>query len=203
MLFSLYVSMTDYNGVNLGGMTWLGMGNYAAILRDGAFWKSFGVTLYAALGVPLGLAVSTAVSMLLVSVTRGQGFYKAALFIPNVCSAVAVTMIWKWMFNYEFGVVNNALFGLFGKKVTWLESADVVMWVYIAMGMWTSLGYNIIMLIAALLHVDESLYEAASMVATSLKTLSDSYGEYLESSHPAHRRRTACLGGRRLRVRQD
>ncbi len=163
MMFSLYVGFSDYNGLDLNTINFIGFRNYVTILNDSMFWRSTLVTLYGSLSVPLGIIISLFIAKAISSVKVGQGAYMVCAFIPNVCSLVAVTMIWKWMFNYEFGIVNNVIYSIFGSKIQWLESENLVMIVYILMAIWTTLGYNIILLTAALSHVDERLYEAAKL----------------------------------------
>lgn len=162
--YSLAISLTDYNGINYEKLTYVGLNNYLTILSDRAFWKSMLVTVIATLGVPLGIVIALVIAMLINAVAKGNTFYKVAMFIPFVTSSVAIAMIWAWMFNSNFGIINVWINKLFNRPGPfWLEDPKIVLLVYIFQGAWSSLGFNIILFSAALSSIPKDSYEVAEM----------------------------------------
>lgn len=164
IVYSLVISLTNYNGINYGTMSFVGFQNYLTILGDSAFWKSMLVTIIATLGVPLGIILGLVIAMLINAVAKGNTFYKVAMFIPFVVSSVAIAMIWAWMFNSNFGIINVWIYKIFGKQGPfWLEDPQIVLLVYILQGAWSSLGFNIILFSAALSSIPTESYEVAKI----------------------------------------
>lgn len=162
--YSLVISLTNYNGINYDSLTFVGFSNYVTILKDPAFWKSMLVTVIATLGVPLGIILGLVIAMLINAVAKGNTIYKIAMFIPFVVSSVAVAMIWGWMFNSNFGIINVWIYKIFGRQGPfWLEDPNIVLLVYILQGAWSSLGFNIILFSAALGSIPQESYEVAKI----------------------------------------
>jgi multiple sugar transport system permease protein len=163
MLASVYFSFTRYNGVN--PPVWVGFDNYVELLaRDPLTWHSLIVTtVYAVISVPLNLAVGLAVAILLNQAVRGLAVWRTIFYLPSVISDVAVALLWQWMFNTRFGVINYLLklwFGIEGPN--WLGDSSAVMPAFVLMSLW-AVGGSMLINLAALQGVPTALYEAAKI----------------------------------------
>lgn len=105
---SLYYSFCDYS--ILKSPVWCGLENYRQLAHDGLFWKSLRNTLfYAGLSVPLGTLVALGLAMLLNCEIRGRSFFRLLFFMPSIVPVVASAMLWLWIFNGEYGLMNGFL----------------------------------------------------------------------------------------------
>jgi len=162
MLASLFMSFTDWDIVRQP--EWIGVSNYARMfLQDNLFWKSLGVTtLYAALSVPLELIVAMLLALLLNRKIRGVGLYRTIYYLPSILSGVAVALLWMWIFNPEFGLLNHVL-GWFGiPPLQWLYDSKWVIPSFAIMRLW-SVGGGMIIYLAGLQGIPTELYEAAEI----------------------------------------
>ena len=112
-LASFVLSFTKYDVVN--PPVWLGLANYTDLFSDPLFWRSLRVTLeFTALSVPTGLVASLGLALLLNQRLPFIGFLRTAFYLPNIVSGVAVAMLWLWLLNPQFGLINFGLYRLFG-----------------------------------------------------------------------------------------
>lgn len=162
IVFSLVLSFSEYDFFTKE-ITFIGLANYAQALGDRLFLKSMGNICIALLGVLVQIAVMLGVALLLTSNVKGIIGFRALFFIPSLCSSVAVTLVWKWMYNYDFGILNNILVNIGLKKVGWLSDPDVAMLSMIIQGVWMGIGGGMVMYISALKNVPSQYYEAASI----------------------------------------
>lgn len=137
--------------------------NFVVVLKDATFWKSIGNTFYLALSWPISMVIALLVSILLTKNIKGKPFYRTVYFIPFVCSLVAVTLMWNVILDYNYGVANNALEWLTGTRINWRGDPKWYRFGLICMTVWSTTGYKIIILTAALTSVNKNLYEAASL----------------------------------------
>ena len=161
MLRSLYLSFTSYN--LLSPPQWVGLRNYERIFSDPNFWQSLRVTLLYALGsVPGGTLIALALAMVLSQKLRGVSVWRTIFFIPSILSSVAVAVLWLFIFRPEGGLLNLAL-GVFGiRGPDWLQSEQWALPALIIMSWW-SVGGQIVIYLAGLKGIPESLYEAAEI----------------------------------------
>ena len=164
----LALSFTDfdlYALASLDNLRFVGLANYADLLRTPLFWQALGNTLYfVVVGVPLSIGVSLGAALLLNSpLARAQAFFRTALFAPVVTTLVAVAVVWRYLFHTRYGLVNEALatFGL--DPVDWLGDPHWSMPTVILLAVWKNFGYNMVILLAALQAIPRELYEAARM----------------------------------------
>lgn len=158
---SLYLSMTSWD--ILTPPKWVGLQNYRDIFNDPLFYKSMRVTLtYTIFSVPLGVIISLFVALLLNSNVRGVNLFRTIYYLPAVVSGSAVSLLWAWMFNPEFGLINNLLLkiGIEGPK--WIYDEVWVMPSLIIMSLW-GIGGSIIMYLAGLQGIPTELYDAAKI----------------------------------------
>jgi len=161
MLRSLYLSFTNYN--LLSPPVWTGIQNLQRIANDPEFWQSLKVTLLYALGsVPGGTIIALALAMVLSQKLRGVNYWRTIFFMPSILSSIAVAVLWSFIFRPEGGLLNMAL-GLFGiKGPDWLLSEQWALPALIIMSWW-SVGGQIVIYLAGLKGIPETLYEAAEI----------------------------------------
>ncbi|MCY9691407.1 carbohydrate ABC transporter permease [Paenibacillus alginolyticus] len=160
--FSVYVSFTQYSGYQTP--VFQGADNYSRLLtKDPLFWKTLFNTFYSALGIPIGMVIALGIAMSLNQKIRGIQFFRTVFFLPTISSVVALTLLWKWMFNSEYGMLNYLLdlIGIHGPA--WLSSERWAMPAMIIQGVWGGLGFHMVLYLAALQGVPKSLYESAEM----------------------------------------
>ena len=162
LVFSLYVSFNEYDFFT-GEFTHIGFANFNKAFKDPYFIVSLQNTALTLLGLGVQIVVALLIALLLTVNIKGQPIFRAFFFIPSLCSSVAVTLVWKWMFNADFGILNSVL-GVFGiPKVNWLGDKNVAMFSMIMQGVWMGIGGGMVMYIAALKNAPKSLYEAAEI----------------------------------------
>jgi len=172
VLGALALSFTDYDLyalADLHNLRFVALGNYWALLHRPVFWAALGHTFYfVAVGVPLSLAVSLGAALLLHSpLARGRAFFRTALFAPVVTTAVAMAVVWRYLFNTKYGWANHLL-GMLGiHPVDWLGDPHWAMPTIILFAVWKNFGYNMIILLAGLQAIPVELYEAARIDGAS------------------------------------
>ncbi|NLF01604.1 MAG: sugar ABC transporter permease [Anaerolineales bacterium] len=159
---SFYYSLTRWTNLAEPG-TFIGFENYVQLAQDPIFRTVLLNTFYYTFGViPLQTVLGLAIAVLLNQQVRFRTVYRAAYFVPVVTSMVAVSMVWQWMYQREYGVINSFLklaFGIQGPN--WLFSEIWSMPAVIIMSIWKNVGYSIVLYLAALQGVPDSLYESA------------------------------------------
>ena len=161
MVYSLYLSFTASS--LLSPPQWVGLENYRRMFADPIFYRSLGNTAYyAVLGVPLGMVLSLGLALLLDAPVRGLGFFRTLFFLPSVTNTVALSILWLWLLNPEFGLINLALarFGVEGPL--WLQDETWAKPALVLMSLWT-VGGQMIICLAALQGVPPELKEAAAI----------------------------------------
>ncbi len=146
-----------------------GLGNYKFVLfglegTTNIFMRSLKNTaLYVVLTVPITAALSILMAYLLNQKIKLNGVFQTAYFIPMVTTATAVGLVWRWMFNENFGLINAIITTFGGEKINWLQSGNhaVSMAVLVIYGVWSSLPFTIILLLSGLQNIDENLYTVA------------------------------------------
>ena len=170
---ALLISLTDfdiYALADLANLRFVGFGNYLKLLQTPSFWQALGNTLYfVAVGVPLSIGASLGAALLLHSrLTRFKPFFRTALFAPVVTTLVAVAVIWRYLLNTRYGLLNYALGGLGIDPIDWLGDPHWAMPAIILFAVWKNFGYNMIIFLAGLQSIPEELYEAARIDGASV-----------------------------------
>jgi multiple sugar transport system permease protein len=172
VLAALALSLTDfdiYALADLGNLRLVGLRNYAQLLQTPLFWQAFGNTLYfVVVGVPLSITASFGAALLLHSrLARFPAFFRTALFAPVVTTLVAVAVIWRYLFNPHYGLLNYAMGRVGIPAIDWLGDPHWAMPAIIVFAVWKNFGYNMIILLAGLQSIPEQLYEAARIDGAS------------------------------------
>lgn len=159
---AFFLSFTHWD--LLTPIEWAGLSNYIELFRDDVFIKVFWNTIYfTAVSVPIGIVVSLFLAIALDQKIRGIKFYRAAYFLPVITSMVAVAVIWQWIYNPQYGLL-NFLLGLVGiEGPSWLTSTTWAMPAIIITSIWKGLGFNMLIYLAGLQSIPESYYEAAQI----------------------------------------
>lgn len=142
------------------GNTFIGLENFRTLFHDKEVFRTlFNSFRYAVLSLPLTVAISLVLAVLLNRKMKMRGVYRTIFFLPMVCAPAAVAMVWKWMFNQDYGLLNHML----GRKVNWVTDPAIAMIAIVIVGVWSSIGNNMILLIGGLQDIPKDYYEAASV----------------------------------------
>jgi multiple sugar transport system permease protein len=160
IVFSFYMSLNEWSLI--GDPIFIGLGNYVDMAQDSDFWTAFLNTLVYTVGtVPTSMALGLAVAIGLNRKLPGRALLRSIYFVPVIISLVATALIASWMFNDNYGVVNNALGALGMGSVPWLSSPRWAMPSLIITTLWIRLGFNMVVYLAALQSIPTELYDAA------------------------------------------
>ena len=139
----------------------IGLDNYLTLLKDSEWWRALFNTAVYTMHVPVAMALSLAVALMVHRRIRGIAYIRAIFFLPTITSLVAIAMVWQWMLDSEFGIVNRIL-GVFGiEAIPWLSSTSTAMPGLMLMAVWLVVGYQMVLFLAGLSAIPESLYDAA------------------------------------------
>ena len=142
------------------GNKFVGFQNYVKVFGDDEVWQSLWNTLkYAVVEVPISVILAIFLAVLLNKKLKGRSFFRTVFFLPMVSAPAAIAMVWKWLYNSNFGLINN----LFGTNVNWITDPKIAIYSIAAIGIWSVLGYNIVLILAGLQEVPRDYYEAASL----------------------------------------
>ncbi len=158
-----FISMfTSMEANDLTTMRWNGFENFKAVFGDSRFWGSWKITLLLATSQIVTLIIALVIAVLLEQKVKGAKVMQVIFFIPYICSGVAVAIMWMWVFDKDFGIVNAVL----GKNINWLNDVEhpmrLIFCVYVTI-VWQAPAYGIVMFKAALKNINPAHYEAASL----------------------------------------
>lgn len=158
---SFYFSFCDYSVLN--PPVYIGLGNYSDLWDDPILMVSLKNTLlYAAAAVPIGLLVSLALALLLNAPVVGRSFFRAVVFLPSLIPLVAMAVLWRGMFNGEYGIINYFLEKAGIEGPNWLGDSQWMKPALLLMGLWGT-GNSVVLYLAGLQEVPRNLYEAAQI----------------------------------------
>lgn len=143
---------------------WVGWNNFAYNFRKREFWDSITNTcIYTVAMVGIGLPLATIIAVWLQKSTMLNNALRNVMFMPHVIALLSVAMVWTWIMNKDNGLLNIVL-GFFGlPPLKWIDSSDTALMSVIIVAMWKALGYNVMLIYAALQNVPAELYEAADL----------------------------------------
>jgi multiple sugar transport system permease protein len=166
MVASLFLSFTEYD--LLGSARWIGLDNYRELFQDDLFWKSLRVSaIYSVVSVPAGLVLALLLAVLLNHKMRGVYLFRAIFYLPTVISGVGVAMLWRWMFNPEYGIINSLLDKIGIRGPGWLASEEWALPALIITSLW-GIGGTMLIYLAGLQGIPHELYEAAEIDGAGL-----------------------------------
>ncbi len=146
------------------GNIFVGLNNYKAVLGSAEVWQSLWNTVkYAIVEVPLGIVIALILAVLMQKKLAGKTLFRTLFFLPMVCAPAAVAMVWKWLYNQQFGLLNNVLH----TNVAWISDPKIA-WISVGIiGVWSIIGYNMVLFIGGLQEIPKDYYEAAQIDGAS------------------------------------
>ena len=160
---SVYYGFTDYSG--MGSYGFIGMDNYKELMKDKVFWNSLRNSLRLAIGFiciqhPLALITAAILDKL---GGKAEGFFRCVYFRPNVISVAVIAYLWKFIYNPDFGLLNNVIKAFGGKGDTNWFSNDMAIWSVLIVLIWHGFGWGMLIYYSGIKNIDPVLYEAASI----------------------------------------
>lgn len=142
----------------------VGFGNYSYVLKNAEFWNALATTIWFTAGsLILTVFFGLLLAALIHSVKKGTSFYRGTYFLPVISSAVATSMLWKFMFNYDSGLFNTILMNLGFGKVPWLQNSTLALISLMFAEAWKDVGYALVLILAGINNIDPSIYESAAI----------------------------------------
>lgn len=142
------------------GNTFVGLDNYTKLFGDSQVWQALINTLkYAVVEVPFSIAIALILAVLLNRKMRGRSVYRTIFFLPMVAAPAAVAMVWRWLYNSDFGLINN----VFHIDVNWVSNPKLAVYSIAIIGIWSVIGYNMVLFLSGLQEVPHDYYEAAEI----------------------------------------
>lgn len=142
------------------GNIFVGLENYQKMFGDSQVWQALLNTVkYALMEVPVSIIISLVLAVLLNRKMKGRSVYRTIMFLPMVAAPAAVAMVWRWLFNSDFGLLNHVL----GTKINWISSPDIAIYSIAVIGIWSIIGYNMVLFLSGLQEIPGDYYEAASI----------------------------------------
>ena len=146
----------------------VGFENYQRMLGDAQVWQATWNTFkYTLLVVPATVTLAIFLAVLLNSKIRGKHLYRTIFFLPMVAAPAAVTMVWKWLYNTDFGLINFVLGKMGIGWINWIEDPKIAMYSIALIGIWSTVGYSMILILAGLQEIPKDYYEAAKIDGAS------------------------------------
>ena len=155
---TIYTSFCEHLG--FGHYRFIGLQNYIDMFQTPEFWKATWNTVwFCFLTVPVGVILALFVAMLLNTKVKFKGGFRTIFFLPLVCAPAAVAMVWQVIFNGDNGILNQIL----GTQIQWITNSKTAMVAVAIVSVWSSVGYDAVLLLAGLQNIPKTLYEANSI----------------------------------------
>lgn len=159
LFYTVYQSFHQTGDFGTGN-EWVGLDNYRVMFEDREVLQSIiNTVLYMICEVPISIGIALVLGAMLSRRIPGRTAYRMIYFLPMVVAPAAIAMVWRWLYNAEYGLINNAL----GLSVRWITDPNIAIFSIAIIGIWSIIGYNMILFIAALQEVPKDYYEAAEI----------------------------------------
>lgn len=167
MVFSLFLSFFDWPVVK--APTFVGLDNFKRLLtQDPLFYKAVGnMARYTVINVPVSVVSSLGLALILDRTRRFKTFFRTAYFLPNVTSLVACAVVWNWLYQPSFGLINQMLLRAGLPRQKWLTSPELSLYSVMIMNIWKATGYRMVIFMGALQNIPEVYNEAAAIDGAS------------------------------------
>ena len=143
---------------------WIGLANYEKMFQDPVMWQALGNTVkYVLIIVPCTIILALILATFLNMGIKGRSFFRVVYFIPAITMGAAVAMIWRWMYNGDYGIINFILNKLGMESVQFLSNPSTALVSISIVSIWSTVGYNMIILLAGIQGISKSYYEAAAI----------------------------------------
>ncbi|ANA83545.1 sugar ABC transporter permease [Paenibacillus glucanolyticus] len=173
LIFGLAPLLTSFG---LSFMSWdmftpakfTGTDNFQYMFADEKFYKSLYNTFYLLLGIPLGMIIALILAIMMNRPLKGISFFRTIYYIPVISPIIAVSLLWQWLLNYDYGIINEFIWNVFGVQgPNWLGDPNWVKPSFILMGLWGGVGGTMVLYLAGLQGIPSSYYEAAQVDGAS------------------------------------
>jgi multiple sugar transport system permease protein len=169
LVFSLWLSFHDWRGLATLNRPFVGLANYEFMLGDTRWWNAVKNTLYYTfVSVPLGMAVSLAIALIMNTRVWGVYVFRTIFFMPVITSWVAVSVVWLWLLDGNIGLLNYALSLIGLKGPDWLTNPRTAMPAIILIAVWKGAGFQMVIWLAGLQSIPREMYEAAIVDGANL-----------------------------------
>lgn len=146
------------------GNIFVGLKNYQKVFGDSEVWQALWNTIkYAIVEVPFSIVIALVLAALLNRKMKGRDIFRTIFFLPMVAAPAAIAMVWKWLYNSEFGLINQIL----PFRVNWVSDPKIAIYSIAVIGIWSVIGYNMVLFLAGLQEVPKDYYEAAAIDGAS------------------------------------
>jgi multiple sugar transport system permease protein len=165
VILGLRMSFFNWTIGGAGASDFLGLANYQELFSDPDFWHSLGVTLlFTIISTPLLVILALALALLVSQTLSLQGLFRSLFFAPFVLPVSVVALIWNWLYQPGFGLINGIIAGLgLKQQVGWLSDPNVALLSVIILTVWWTIGFNFVLFLAGLQQIPQELQEAASL----------------------------------------
>ena len=146
------------------GNVFVGFDNYIRLFSDSDVWQAlFNTFKYALVEVPLSIVIAILLAVLLNRKMKGRTIYRTIYFLPMVAAPAAVAMVWRWLYNSEFGLLNYIMGTAGMNPVNWISNPKIAIIFIALVGVWSVIGYNMVLFLAGLQEIPRDYYEAATI----------------------------------------
>ncbi len=160
VLLSFFTAFQEWNGIR--PPEFVALDNFARLLSDRKFWQALGVTLKLMMfTVPIGTLLALGIAILLNQRLRGRSVFRTIYFLPVVTSTVAASIVWTWIFQARYGLINNLFAGIGWLDLNWLTRPDLVLIPVAVVTIWQRIGFDMVIFLAGLQNIPRILHEAA------------------------------------------
>ena len=164
IIFTFVASMTSWNGTNNMLENFNGLNNYTKLITDVKFWKTLTTTMIYFIGIPIGMILGLLLALAMNRKIFGVRILRTMYYIPVISSLVAVSILWAWIYNYDYGLINTIIKLVTGKHgPNWLGDPILIKVSIIIFMVWKGLGTSIILYLAGLQGIPKNYYEAADI----------------------------------------
>lgn len=150
------------------GNIFVGLANYKEMFTDSQVWRALLNTFeYAVIEVPFSIIIALVLAVLLNRKMKGRSAYRTIYFLPMVAAPAAVAMVWRWLYNSDFGLLNHMLTSIGLPKANWISSPKTAVVFVAIVGIWSVIGYNMVLFLSGLQEIPGDYYEAAEIDGAS------------------------------------
>jgi len=170
------------------GNIFIGLENYKKLINDSQVWYAVRNTLlYTLFVVPVSVFLAAVIAVLLNKNIKGRGIYRSIYYMPVIATPAAVTMVWRWLYNYHYGLINYVLKQLGLNPVNWIDDPKVALISIAIISIWSTTGYNMVLILAGLQDIPTVYYEASNIDGANAIT------QFLKSQYLWFRRHCSLL----------